>query len=342
LKAPCRRVASSERALFRSIPHAMADVQSLLAASTCFFAATLLGAVLAKTVEKIPGNSVSYANAFCGGMLLSVAIVHMLSESASELEGLGKTLNVALGGEGEEPFPVGYLLCGAGFLFIIAVERLVIGGHHEEDSTQESEKAVSDVPPQSTNDDLEANRNVELPPLENADYAAANISYDKSRSFTGLLPRSLSLLTPEVPRNKQNLVGMATFLGISAHSTIESIATGASPDQASFFMLMTAILAHKVLTSFAVGVALRAVSLRLWMLMILAFAMSGPIGIVIGASFASNLEGEQTAALQCVASGTLLAIGLDSMLLPSLDKKANSFMFAVVGYMSMSALAAYA
>jgi len=333
----------------------MADVGTLATASTCFFAATIAGAGLAKVVTRIPGNLVTYANASCGGILMSVAIVHMLSESAGELEGVGKTLNRALGGEGEEPFPVGFLLCGIGFLFITAVERLIIGQHLEEDIIQESEGSVSNVPPrldEATQDDIkhaEPQPSVPRPAILDLEANCHSdgkqfSSFKTMSSFRTACERRTDMddLDDKV-RRKQIIVGTAAFFGISAHSIIESIATGGSRDQASLLMLMSAILAHKVLTSFAVSVALRYVSYRSWMMMILAFALSGPLGISIGALFASNLEGEQTAALQCLASGTLLAIGVDSMLLPSLDGKAfKSFVCAGVAYLSMSALAAWA
>jgi len=353
-------------------------------AAGAFFASAILGAALARVLARLYGNWVKYANAFCGGVLLSVALVHMLSENAAELEDFGKALSRALGGDSDEAFPIGYFLSGTGFLAIVSIDRLLVGHEAENPSSQDVVKGSGSVEervvaqevraemepqqPSQQNDedddeikaaarpaaavrdcklsdtiDLEANRQEgKLPPHADAGAEVQQAQqlqpYEQEQSLETSDTNSVA-----VKVRKGRLFGVATWFGITIHSSIEAVVTGGSRDDSSLLMLMLVVLTHKVLTSFAIAVALRDVNKKVWLTLIITFALTGPIGILFGATYVSNLEGEQSAALQCLASGTLLAIGIDSMLLPSLkDKSCGAFTCAVVAFCAMSTLAAWA
>jgi len=291
----------------------MVSTAAIHVACISFFAAAIVGAMLARFLVGVSAHRIQASNAFCGGVILSVALVHMLSENASGLDEVGAALSRSLGGDEEEPLPVGFFFAGCGFLLMMLIESCT---------------------GKSCNPNLVMDKGLPT-----------------KMSSTGDVEAKLEIADTKSQEEKiqcdRFMFGIVTWVGIALHSSIEAVATGASQDDASLFVLMSAVLAHKGFTCYAVGSALEGTSTaRFWTLMTI-LALTGPLGIIFGATLNADFEGPTSAALQCVASGTLLAIGIESMLLPSLfssDKRSQfgNFTLAFFGFTTMSLLAVWA
>lgn len=249
------------------------------------FLCALLSATLVLCLKRVSPRWMAICNAAAGGVLISVALVHMLSKSSDELGGWGRAIQRAFGGTCDtdacEAFPVGYVISLLGLFLILAVEQCT-PHEHEELRTGNMN---------SDNDDTESG---EEESRENTD---GDVVFVQKRSI---------------------VAGLGTFVGISVHTFIESVALGAATEIHMFTVLLIAILLHKSFASFAVASSLVPVcTLRIWWSMVVIYASIPLPAFAIGL-YMTNSSNQFAAAVQCFASGTLLAIGLSDMLLPAL------------------------
>ncbi|MBW2267937.1 MAG: ZIP family metal transporter [Deltaproteobacteria bacterium] len=85
----------------------------------------------------------------------------------------------------------------------------------------------------------------------------------------------------------------AVLVALSVHSLLAGLALGAQPDLAGALVIFLAIMAHKSIGGFALGVSLvrnRMPMRRAWSLLAL-FAVATPLGILVGAGVGETLEG---------------------------------------------------
>merc|ERR1711879_764096 len=96
--------------------------------------------------------------------------------------------------------------------------------------------------------------------------------------------------------------------------------------------------------AFAVGASLlgirKAKGIATWWTLVIIFALTGPVGLAMGAIFRSSFEDAVPAAfLQCLAAGTLLAVGITDMVMPALEDigvwKKRKLVAAFLGFFCM-------
>lgn len=275
------------------------------------FLVAMLGAVLSKYASSFSPKIARVCNAFAGGILLAVTLVHMLADSSKDLETPGVAVAAFFTGDkNHEAFPLAFSIVGLGFLTILSVEVFLPGGHDgehsgiEEDSDSETES--SETP------DLEA--------------AKAPVT----------LPKSCA-------------AGLSALLGLCLHSLIEGTATGAGKDMSEFSEMFIAIIAHKMFAVFSAGtLILDSVSVRAWWTLMTILCAMTPVGIAIAMVVRSRVHGAWAAGIDCFAAGTLLCVAVYDMLMPKLmpslvmgkgEWKRRSFIAALFGFCSMSLLA---
>lgn len=121
-----------------------------------------------------------------------------------------------------------------------------------------------------------------------------------------------------------NAGGWATLVGLSIHSIVEGIATGAVTDEKQEFFVVLAVVCHKGFAAFANASAnislLRNGQQTFWKLIVLWFAFTGPIGLLIGLAASANLDGVGTDVITALAAGSLLSVGVSEMLLPAFSE----------------------
>lgn len=97
------------------------------------FLVAMLGAVLSKYASSFSPKIVRVCNAFAGGILLAVTLVHMLADSSEDLETPGVAVAAFFTGDkNHEAFPLAFTICGLGFLTILSVEVFLPGAHDGE------------------------------------------------------------------------------------------------------------------------------------------------------------------------------------------------------------------
>ena len=133
---------------------------------------------------------------------------------------------------------------------------------------------------------------------------------------------------------------IALLLGI--HSLIEGIALGVENSEARAAMILLAVLCHKGLAAFSLGVALTrsAVPLTRFLQVITFFSLMTPLGGILGAlasaSVSGSLQSELADVILAFASGTFVYVGLVEIVLVELGGgdggggASKSFKFTVV------------
>jgi zinc transporter ZupT len=279
----------------------------ILLLSTLFlFLLALGGGLSSKLVSNLSPKWMDFANAVSGGVVVSVALVHMLGEASEGLEEWGLALGAfftgysddhedelagnetadparRLHGDDEPPMlPLGSMLMFAGFFAILLVEQFC-GGH-----MHEVHREPDAVEPGSSDDDSDSNEE------------AGAMKKEKV----------------EVVQKSEVVTAVSVLSGIFVHSFLEGLAAGVAATPIIFF----AIMVHKSFAAFAVGSALLpAVELKWWWAGNIFFALSGTVGIFLGEGLAEALEGPATEALICFAAGTLLCVGVCDMIVPAIS-----------------------
>lgn len=144
------------------------------------------------------------------------------------------------------------------------------------------------------------------------------------------------------------LPAYAVLTALSLHSLLEGLALGAQPALDRALVLSIAILAHKTASGFALGVSLarshleRRVTMRLAAL----FAVSTPLGGLIGATLGEVFDGRLGAALEAsllsIAAGTFVYVATFDILrdeFPAPGGRFVKWLILTAGIAAMSALA---
>lgn len=117
-----------------------------------------------------------------------------------------------------------------------------------------------------------------------------------------------------LPHGESGLTAYAVLIALSAHSVLAGLALGAEPEFAGALLLSAAILVHKSLGGFALGVSLardRMPTRRAWTLLGL-FSIATPLGIAVGVavgqSSGATSHGVFEATALSLAAGTFVYV----------------------------------
>ena len=220
----------------------------------------------------------SLGNALAGGVFLGAGLIHLLPDS---IDSFGTLLGPDL------EYPLASLICAAGFLLVLLIEKVVLRGDE------------------------------------------ASVAEAASGSASSFAPYVLALV-------------------LSVHSVIAGIALGAETAAATTAALFIAIVAHKSVAAFALGVNLhRAAVARARSVGIVAlFAAMTPLGIAIGASLGLVLSdrGAQwfEGTFDALAAGTFLYIAVIDIVEDEFAKPqdlAQKFVMVLLGIAIMAVVA---
>lgn len=251
-------------------------------------------------------------NAFAGGILIATAMCHMLADANGDLEDAGKAINRVLNGlpkddEDVEAFPLGFFLCVLGFFLVVLIE-------------------------------------VALDPHADGD-GHGHGGHPHGAPQEALTGQSFA---SNVVKNA-SVAGLAALVALLVHSCIEGLASGATSDPDQAFAITLAIMCHKFFAAFGLGSSL--LPLRdegrtcMWISSALAFCAATPVCMAIGAIAEQGLEGTAVATVTALAAGSLLAVGINEMLIPALTNANHpvlNCLVAILAACAMSLLAAWA
>jgi zinc transporter ZupT len=280
------------------------------------FVMSVVGCFLPLKIKQISDSLMKVGNAFAGGILIATAMCHMLADANGDLEdgddSPGMKINKFLnGGDADDAFPLGSFLCILGFFLVVLIE-VVLDPHSQDAHHGHGE----------TNKDIEA---------------AGSQASLTGRSFTSNVVKNASV------------AGFAALVALLVHSCIEGLASGATSDPDQAFAITLAIMCHKFFAAFGLGSSLlplkeegRTVA---WLASNLAFCAATPLCMGIGAALEAGLEGTAVAVVTALAAGSLLAVGINEMLIPSLANANHPVLNCVVAILAacaMGMLAAWA
>ena len=151
------------------------------------------------------------------------------------------------------------------------------------------------------------------------------------------------------PQQAASRVAAYTVLtALSNHAFLAGLALGAQPELAAALVIFAAIMAHKTSAGFALGVSLVRSPLdrrRAWWLLAL-FALSTPMGILLGALLDEWLEGRARQVFEALflalAAGTFTYVATFDILrdeFPGLGGRAGKWLLVTTGTGLMALLA---
>jgi len=155
--------------------------------------------------------------------------------------------------------------------------------------------------------------------------------------------------------SKESIVTALVFVvALSIHSVFEGLGLGSEGDQHGLTALILAIVAHKLLEAFALGLSVYYAKFKWWQILILLiiYAASTPIGIGIGWGATAGSTKASTnlvnGILVALAAGSLLYIGLIEILPTEFNKKQTRLMmllrcaFMIFGWFILALVAKWA
>jgi len=235
-----------------------------LIAAVATFTVCLIGSAITQ-IQHIKNNAqiLSTFNCFGGGILLSVAVIHMipeLNEIFHDVESL-------------HGYPIGMLFVILGYLILLVLEKVIFRHEHHhtlknetspifEEETKGPDVTVSEV---STNLKYKNHHHDETPEIDHNHRPA----FEKEGS----------LVTP-----------ILLFLALSAHSIFEGIVLGLQTNTENALTIFLAMIFHKPFEALALGILMTVeqIDKSHFILITILFASVTPTGIAIGLLLNNN------------------------------------------------------
>ena len=262
----------------------------------------------------------SLGNAFTGGLFLAGGFVHLLKE--------GQELFAKRMANGWEDIPMTYILCPAGFFLPFLVEKVIF---------------LTTTKPASSLEVLGMARETTLdpdydePPMTYPPYIPEQYNEDHGeREYRILNPPRINLILPYI-----------LVIVLSIHSLMAGIALGFQKDIDVALTIFLAMIGHKWVEAFALGLSLVKAKKRSWAFFgfIMMFAIVGPFGLLVGLGIQTGLNGSSsditTAVMTTMASGTFIYVSIVDILIEEFQTprdKYLKFFAAIIGFAAMTSL----
>ena len=326
---------------------------------------------------------VGFCNCFAGGIFFSICLLDLLPEVREKILSAIQVVGVST------TYPLGELITSIGFILMVFTEILVhsLGkgtmlmdhAHHHDGPTGEDEPLLSDqqnghsygydtyfrstncshhqaqvVAPAIGNDIEEESLLRNIPDSELEDITRSPSPFDE-------LPRSV---TPRIHRSKSlqsitsvNTVVHSSFrmyilvIALSLHSIFEGLSVGLLTDVDTLIQLLIALLLHKSILSFALGVKLVDGGMKAGFIIkgIVIFAAMAPIGVGVGlavlTSFSKVASLFCSGILQGLATGSFLYVTFFEILPEEFTiqsrQKGYKLLSVVVGFLTIAGMCFY-
>eukprot|EP01111_Echinosteliopsis_oligospora_P012667 TRINITY_DN4371_c0_g1_i1.p1 TRINITY_DN4371_c0_g1~~TRINITY_DN4371_c0_g1_i1.p1 ORF type:complete len:309 (-),score=68.83 TRINITY_DN4371_c0_g1_i1:70-996(-) len=245
----------------------------------------------------------SLGNTFAGGVFLAIGYLHLLAEANDMMSEIYHH---------ELHFPLAFLLSIAGFMVTFFIEKVVFSHAHGGHGHDEENYVTFD---------------------EKKEYGAA----DKSN-----LSGSYELLSADGLMKKKGIFIYLLTAVLSIHSVISGVAMGMETEFAALLSLFIAIISHKWIEAFALGVAIQNSHPRVSRMvkLILMYSAMEPVGIVIGIILSLKLEENSLLFTQAyilsIASGTFIYVAVVDILMTEFANSEHKYMKFVSLLVGMS------
>ena len=264
-------------------------------------------------------------NLFAGAVFLSAALLHLIPEATEGYQNYVMNRSAANADDssggggggtndtvGDYPLPCLFVLLG--FWIVMAVEQLAVQYADKVKSVSSSsfdQSTIGELLITSDGDDA----------VVDAERGARNDSAPGHHRHHH--PHHAD------PLEAATSGGYVVLAALSVHSLLEGIGLGSQQSIASASTVAIAIIIHKGIAAFALGLRLAPIKTSWHRLVVCmaVFSAASPFGIVIGMIAQSNGSDLLLSSINGLSAGTFLYVGVIEMLAPELEKDTASPLF---------------
>lgn len=295
--------------------------------------------VLFARSRTIHSRHVRVCLAFSAGVILSLALVHILPESLHLTETL-----IPMDSGHHGAYPVGAVMVLLGVLLMYLVEQVLLS-QHERKCIHTVINAGAEIPPE-----VEGGVDDNSKTLQSQSRPAAIPETDAKHRCWNEPPESATW--------KTQTNAYTVEFGCIYHSVLIGLGLGVTTNDVQQAVALTiALCFHQLLEGLGIGfILLRGFSLRKTVMMVIIYALTAPLGVCIGIGIAQSYEEESTISravqgtLNAVSAGMLLFLSIGQIMAETLSlrergqSKTGWFVFAglVLGSSTMCVLAIWA
>lgn len=320
------------------VHHTMAESTGFL--SACIVMLLLAAAVPGYVALKTGSDGgtatlrkwVPMLNLFAGAVFLSAALLHLIPEATEGYQNYVMNRSAANTDDnndtvGDYPLPCLFVLLG--FWIVMAVEQLAV---------QYADKVMSVS--SSSSSSFEQNTIEDLLLASDGDNAVVDADGgggggggggDADRGARNdSAPGHHHHNHHADPLEAATSGGYVVLAALSVHSLLEGIGLGSQQSIASASAVAIAIIIHKGIAAFALGLRLAPIKTSWHRLLVCmaVFSAASPLGIVIGMIAQSNGSDLLLSSINGLSAGTFLYVGVIEMLAPELEKDTASPLFS--------------
>lgn len=322
-------------------------ILKLISIPSLFLLCFIFGA-LPYAIEKCRMNEsfLSYANTFSGGLFFGIALFHLLSEGVEKLKKFSS-------------LPMAYFLAACGYSFILFIQKVIFG--NVVPSAEQNLQSLPNIPKiggllnETIDSDIEknydyhnnrlsSNEKEEDNPVNNnninsSDKSIPQVEYKDERqhkSNNSTINLSMSSNSEEVYLKKRQLSAFIMLLSLSIHGLFECLALGIQTNYKNSLFLFIALMIHKWAEAFAIGILFVKAKFtkKFYYLIILLFALIGPIGVSIGIVLSATASETIEGIFLSISTGTFLYVACSEVIIEEFsepEKRYCKFSLYLIG-----------
>lgn len=312
------------------------------------FIVCLIFGIIPKKFEIFRKNPmmISLTNAFSGGLFLGIGLLHLLPDANHlinhyyEDKNKKKPRHANHYDPNAPPFPFAFITVFVIYGVMLFIEKVAFpdieeekaSSIYQEENEEEVKKNIKDLG-QMLNEEGE-----EKPNEENEEENEENESKKEKGSKKEKFKMSLEVSNADKGTGKNKLNSYILMVALSFHGAFECLALGIQNDLNAAIILVIALLIHKWAEALTVGIAFirgGLSNLAFYILMVI-FCLIGPIGGIVGALLATNVNYLVQGILIAVSVGTFLYISCSEVISEEFASKdykyAKYFLFIFGGF----------
>ena len=254
---------------------------------------------------------ISLLSCFAGGVFLGTGLLHLLPEVDDKMSEISDKLNL------DFQYPVAEALMVFGFLIMLSVEQIVLAYKESEEfdeyrnpllgNQRSGYRPIGESEHSQPNGELTGIHSEPQTPTTSGDWSQPSVSLDESFD-------AMAQSVHEDPSSHSSLRSFILLIALSLHSSFEGVAIGLQPTMTETVGIFLAVMMHKVILAFSLGMNLCQSRLKLFHIILsnFIFSVASPLGSVIGTFIVEQGESIETiiadGILQGIACGTFLYV----------------------------------
>ena len=259
-------------------------------------------------------NMLSMLNCFSSGLFLGMALVHMMPETVEIYNGWAEHEEI------ERPFPLPYVGFFLGYVLILAVDRVIAKSYHLPEghthaAAKDEPKSYSSVAPAAKDSSMKA-ATPDGPQPEIAEGAASAPSTDRQL-------KQAEQKKPEdnASASASKATAIMLIMAIGVHALFEGMALGLQKEMDEAVQLAVGILLHKSAAAVSLGGAFTRAgyTLKQVIMFIVLFALTTPIGIIIG-MLINHSSALVDTIFMALSGGTFVYVACSEIIVAEFDK----------------------